>query len=414
MTGERAVDLEGELSTARVEAARAAATEAVHHTPLCDPRWLSEATGGDVALKAENLQRTGSFKIRGASEKLARLSARELRSGVVAASAGNHGQAVAYAAGARGAPCRVFMPETASVTKVEAIEGYGGEVVSGGQSVDECVQRALRFAEERSATFVHPFDDPAVLRGQATIAHELLEEVPEVATAVIPVGGGGLAGAAALALKRHRPEVRVVGVQLDECAPFLHHRPADDLRFRLADGIAIKRPGGLTRALIEGYVDELHAISEESIAEAMVLLMQRAKLVVEGAGAVGVAALLAGAVEPAPDGRTVVVLSGGNVDPGVIAAITRRHESRAGRRIQLLTRVPDHPGGLAGLLTTVADAGANVVFVEHLRDSAALGVHETGVELVLETRGHGHSVEVLRRLEDAGYAAVRGPSLDTA
>lgn len=399
---DRNTEVEAALTASEIEAARRAGAPYVLRTPLFGAEWLNERAGATVRLKAESLQRTGSFKVRGAFAKLERLEPGG--PGVVAASAGNHGQALAYAARVRGIGCRVFMPATASVGKVEAVEAYDGEVELGGGSVDECLEMAREYSERTGAAFVHPFDDVAVLAGQATLGAELLEDSPGLAAVVIPIGGGGLAGAMGLAMKRARPDLRIVGVQLETCAPYVDSsRGIGDLRFTLADGIAVKRPGTLTSGLIERYIDEICTVSEDSIAEAMVLLMQRAKLVVEGAGAAGVAALLEGAVAPAADGETAVILSGGNVDVGALAAITRRHESRSGRRVHLFTRVPDRPGGLAALLATVAEAGANLIALEHLRDAVSLHVRETGVELILETRGPAHSERVVTALEAAGY-----------
>jgi threonine dehydratase len=379
-------------SAEAVAAARAAGADLVRHTPVLSSRSLSEECGATVVLKAENLQRTGSFKLRGALNKLASIGA---AGAVVAGSAGNHAQSLAYAARARGLHCDVFMPDDASVAKVAAVRGFGGEVHLGGESVDECVERARAHAERSGAVFVHPFDDPDVVMGQATLGLELLEDVPDLATVVVPVGGGGLISGVAGAVKAARPEVRVVGVRVDA-------RPT------IADGIAIKHPGELTAALIERLVDDVIVAREDDVAEAMVRLLERAKLVVEGAGAVGVAALLAGEVEPPRSGSLALVLSGGNVDAGVLASVAQRHETAAGRRLLVFTRVSDRPGGLAALLDCVAAAGGNLLSVEHVRDAVPLHVRETGVQLVLETRSAEHAESIIAALRDAGYDVERG------
>jgi threonine dehydratase len=376
------------------------------HTPVLTSRSLSEQCGGRILMKAENLQRTGSFKLRGALNKLATL---EHPRAVVAGSAGNHAQSLAYAARAHQIPCAVFMPREASVSKVAAVQKYGGTVEFVVGTVDECVAAARERAAETGAVFVHPFDDPEILLGQATLGVELLQDVPDLAKVIVPVGGGGLISGVAGAIKSVRPEVEVTGVQVDACAPFPKsmraHQPIGcESSATLADGIAVKRPGALTLPLVERWVDEFQIVNEDDVAEAMVLLLERAKLVVEGAGAVGVAALLAGQVLPASRGATVVVLSGGNVDSGLLAAVAQRHETAAGRRLRLFTRINDRPGGLAALLTCIAEAGGNVVHADHVREAVSLHVRETGVEIALETRGYDHGEAIVEALAAAGYA----------
>jgi threonine dehydratase len=390
------------------QAARVVDTLA-RHTPLLTSRSLSEGCGGRVVLKAENLQRTGSFKLRGAVHKLSRL---DNPRGVTAGSAGNHAQSLAYAARARGIPCEVFMPSEAPVAKVAAVEAFGGHVNLGGSSVDDCVAAAREHAAETGAVFVHPFDDPDVILGQATLGLELLHDVPDLETVVVPVGGGGLISGIAGVVKGQRPSARVIGVQVDTCAPFpaslRDAAPATvDAPATIADGIAIKRPGEITLTLVRHWVDDLLVAGEDDIAEAMVWLLERSKLVVEGGGAIGVAALLSGAVTPAPTGSTVIVLSGGNVDAGLLAAIAQRHETTAGRRLRLFTRISDRPGGLAGLLTCIAGAGGNVVQADHVREAVPLHVRETGVEIALETRGAAHGDAIVSALESAGYTVRR-------
>jgi threonine dehydratase len=397
--------------TARdVQAARAAVETVARRTPILSTRTFSERAGGTVVLKAENLQRTGSFKVRGVAAKLAKLGEEGCARGVVAASAGNHAQALAAAAQMRGIRCEVFVPADAPMAKVEAARGQGAIVHVGGSSVDACLIAALERSETGGLAFVHPFDDEAIVAGQGSLGLELLEDVPDLAKVVIPVGGGGLCAGVALAIKAARPDVSIVGVQAAACAPFpasmLAGEPIEALSaLTIADGIAVKRPGGITLPLLMELTDEVVAVGEDETAEAMVLLLERCKLVVEGAGAVGVAALLGGHVKPAEDGVTVAILSGGNVDAGLLAAIARRHETQSGRRLVLLTRVPDRPGALATILATVAGTGANIVDVSHMREGLVLHVRETAVEFVLETRGHEHAQRVLKALQDEGYTA---------
>jgi threonine dehydratase len=383
----------------------------VRETPVVSTRTLSDRAGGTVALKAENLQRTGSFKLRGALAKLAALGD-ECSAGVVTGSAGNHAQAVAYAARARGVPCEVFMPAGAPLAKVEAALSLDAQVLLEGLTVDESLDAARARAAEAGLAFVHPFEDLDVIAGQGTLGLELLAQVPDLARVVVPVGGGGLVSGVSIAVKSQRPEVQVIGVQVDTCAPFPGSLSAGrvmavDSALTIADGIAVKRPGSLTLELIREWVDDVVVVPEDDVAEAMVWLLERAKLVVEGAGAVGVAALLGGRVGPAATGTTVAVLSGGNVDAGLLGEIVRRHESQAGRRLVLLARVSDRPGSLARLLALVGDRGANVLDVSHIREGVDLHIRETAVQLVLETRGVGHARAVTDAVREGGYEEPR-------
>jgi threonine dehydratase len=398
-----------------VARARAAVGDVARHTPVLPSATLSERAGGaNVLLKAESLQRTGSFKIRGALNKLAAVGEGCSR-GVVCGSAGNHAQALAFAARARGVPCEVFMPAEASIGKAEAAQALGATVRLAGAAVDDCVLAARERAAETGMVFVHPFDDPDVVAGQGTLGLELLDDVPDLAKVVVPIGGGGLGSGVAIAVKSARPDVEVIGVQAETVAPFPASLRAGEpieapQALTIADGIAVKRPGKLTLGLIAEWLDDVVVVAEDDVAEAMVMLMEKAKLVVEGAGAVGVAALLAGVTGAAPHGSTVVVLSGGNVDAGLLAVVARRHETLVGRRIVVLTRVPDRPGALAGLLDCVAEAGANIMEVSHLREGVDLHVRETAVQLVMETRGKEHAAEVLDAIARGGYVAgiIRG------
>jgi threonine dehydratase len=404
-----------EVTAEDVARARAAIGDVARHTPVLPSATLSDRAGGaNVLLKAESLQRTGSFKIRGALNKLAAVGD-ACAPGVVCGSAGNHAQALAFAARTRGVPCEVFMPAEAAIGKAEAAQALGAKVWLSGTAVDDCVAAAKERAAETGMVFVHPFDDPDIVAGQGTLGLELLDDVPDLAKVIVPIGGGGLSSGVAIAVKSARPDVEVVGVQAETVAPFPASlqagRPIDAPNaLTIADGIAVKRPGDLTLALIKEWVDDVVVVAEDDIAEAMVMLMEKAKLVVEGAGAVGVAALLADVTSAAEQGSTAVVLSGGNVDAGLLAVVARRHETLAGRRIVVLTRVPDRPGALAGLLECVAEAGANIVEVSHLREGVDLHVRETAVQLIMETRGKEHAAQVLDAIARGGYVAgiIRG------
>jgi len=391
-------------------AARAAVSGEVVRTPTIGCPGLSELLGCEVALKAECLQTTGSFKLRGALSRVAALGSRAER-GLVTASAGNHARAVAQAARLRGVACQVVMPRDAPVSKVLAAEALGARVLLEGASVDDTFAQARRLAEETGAEFVHPFDDVDVIAGQATLGLELLEDVPDLARVVVPVGGGGLASGIGIALRRAGRDVKLVGVQAAACAPYaaalggVADAPASGMT--IADGVAVKRPGELTLPLLRELLDELLTVDDERIADAMVYLAEHAKLVAEGAGAVAVAALMSARVEPCA-GTTVAIVSGGNVDSGLLASLLLRHETEEGRRVRIFTRVPDRPGGLAELLGLIASARANVVSVEHLREAVPLHVRETGVELTLETRGPGHTEEVMGVLAAGGYEARIG------
>jgi threonine dehydratase len=402
MTTTEPVDLE------RIRAAASAGAGIVRQTPVVSSRTLGERVGGTIALKAENLQRTGSFKLRGALAKIAALGEEGCAGGVIAGSAGNHGQALAYAARARGIACEVFMPVTAPISKIDACAELGAQVRLVGVTVDESLRAARDRAQEAGLAFVHPFDDPDVIAGQGGLGLELVDQIPDLARVLVPIGGGGLASGVAIAVKTLRPVVEVIGVQVERAAPF----PASlergvpvavDSALTIADGIAVKRPGELTLALIGRWIDDVVVVPEDDVAEAMVVLLERAKLVVEGAGAVGVAALIGARAAPAPHGTTAVILSGGNVDSGLLASVARRHESQAGRRVVLLTRLSDRPGELGRLLVLVGELGANIVDVEHVREGIDLHVRETAVQLVLETRGEAHAAEVQDAVQAAGY-----------
>ena len=392
------------IDSAVIEAARRAGLGVVKRTPITESAALSERYGGNVVFKAENLQRTGSFKIRGAMSKLASLGD-AVKNGVVAGSAGNHAQAIAFAARHHNVPCEIFVPAGASLSKMEAVRSYGAILSEGGDTLSDAVAAAQRHADATGMNFCHPYDDPVVVAGQATLGLELIEDISDLSLVIIPLGGGGLTGGVAMALKTFNPKIRVIGVQVRACAPYAGSPPPDGPIVTLADGIAVKSPGAFTRPLIEKYVDEIVVVEEDLVADAMVLLMDRGKLYVEGGGAVGVSALMSGQVKPAQTGTTCVVLSGGNVDLGILPGLIRRNETKAGRRLILFVRISDRPGGLARLLTLFAEAGANLVEVEHVREGVSLHVRETGVQAVLEVRGRDHADEVLAAVRNAGYEA---------
>jgi threonine dehydratase len=392
------------IDSAVIEAARRAGLGVVKRTPITESAALSQRYGGNVVFKAENLQRTGSFKIRGAMSKLASLGD-SVKNGVVAGSAGNHAQAIAFAARHHNVPCEIFVPAGASLSKMEAVRSYGAILSEGGDTLSDAVAAAQRHANATGMNFCHPYDDPVVVAGQATLGLELLEDISDLSLVMIPLGGGGLTGGVAMALKTFNPKIRVIGVQVRACAPYAGSPPPDGPIVTLADGIAVKMPGAFTRPLIEKYVDEIVVVEEDLVADAMVLLMDRGKLYVEGGGAVGVSALMSGQVKPAQTGTTCVVLSGGNVDLGILPGLIRRNETKAGRRLILFVRISDRPGGLARLLTLFAETGANLVEVEHVREGVSLHVRETGVQAVLEVRGRDHADEVLAAVRNAGYEA---------
>ena len=324
---------------------------------------------------------------------------------MVAGSAGNHAQAIAFAARHHNVPCEIFVPAGASLSKMEAVRSYGAILSEGGDTLSDAVAAAQRHADATGMNFCHPYDDPIVVAGQATLGLELLEDISDLSLVIIPLGGGGLTGGVAMALKTFNPKIRVVGVQVRACAPYAGSPPPDGPIVTLADGIAVKSPGAFTRPLIERYVDEIVVVEEDLVADAMVLLMDRGKLYVEGGGAVGVSVLMSGQVKPAQTGTTCVVLSGGNVDLGILPGLIRRNETKAGRRLILFVRISDRPGGLARLLTLFAETGANLVEVEHVREGVSLHVRETGVQAVLEVRGRDHADEVLTAVRNAGYEA---------
>jgi threonine dehydratase len=381
-----------------IEHARGRLEGVARVTPVFPSETLSRLAGRPVRLKAENLQRTGSFKIRGAYSKLSSLEPEQRAAGVVAASAGNHGQAVAWAGRELEIPVRIFMPQDSPMAKVDATRNYGAEVVLTGPAFEETLQSALEYVEVSDGTFVHPYEDTLVMAGQGTIGLELAEQVAELGTVVIPIGGGGLASGISLALRAIRPGLRLVGVQAAGTRP-------GGSGFTIADGIAVKEPGELTMGILGETLDDIVSVEDEQIAEAIVLLAERTKLVVEGAGAVGVAAILGGLV--GGSGQVLALLSGGNIDASLMVQVMRRGLASHGRYLVLRTRVPDLPGELAKLLGLLADERVNVVEVEHQREAAGVPVGHTGVELTLLTRDPQHCEQLMSQMRGWGYPVER-------
>ena len=375
-----------------VEAARARLEGVARITPVVRSETFSRLAGREVSLKAENLQRTGSFKIRGAYNKISTLGDAERGAGVVAASAGNHGQAVAWAAREAGIEATIFVPADAPMAKVDATRSYGADVQMSGTTFEEAVAATRHHVEESGATFVHAFEDALVIAGQGTIGLELAEQVAEPGTVLVPVGGGGLAAGIALGLRATHPGVRLIGV-----------RAAREQT--IADGMAIKHPGELALSILEDALEDMVEVTDEEISKAIVLLLERTKLVVEGAGAVGVAALLAGRIDGS--GSVLALLSGGNIDATLLMSVARHGLSAAGRYLVVRTKVPDRPGELFKLLSLVTEARMNVIGVEHRREGLDIGVTETGIELTLGTRDKEHCEVLLQTMRSWGYDVQR-------
>jgi threonine dehydratase len=380
-------------SLADIEAARERIASYARRTPVELSETLSRRAGRVFWLKAENLQRTGSFKIRGAVNKLSLLAPAQREAGVIAASAGNHGQAVAWAARELGIAATVFMPQDAPMAKVEATRNYGAATVLVGAGFDDAMLACRARAEETGATFVHAFEDEQVIAGQGTIGLELAEQLSDVSTITVPVGGGGLAAGAVIALRARRPDLRIVGVQAGKNGP------------TIADGIAVKHPGELTMAILDELLDDMVQVDDDEICEAIVLLLERTKLVVEGAGAVSVAALLSG--KAGGQGPACALLSGGNIDATLLISVMRHGLTAAGRYLVLRTRIADRPGALVELLQLVAAERGNVVSVEHHREGMAIEVAETEVELTVVTRNEEHCRQLCRVMEERGYVVER-------
>lgn len=381
----------------------------VRRTPVIASRVLSERSGHDVWLKCENLQRTGSFKPRGAYRRISRLTDAERSRGVVAASAGNHAQGVAWSAARLGIEARVYMPTNAALPKVEATKAYGAEVILSGETVDDALEHAQTHAEDTGAVLIHPFDHRDIVAGQAGVGVEILSQLPDVATIVVPLGGGGLTAGIAAAVRASGREVKVVGVQAQGAAPW-----PDSLRrgepiglekiSTMADGIAIARPGQVPFDHISELVDDVVTVTEEKLSTALLLMLERAKFVVEPAGAAGVAAILS--ESSVLDGKTCAVLSGGNIDPLVLTHVATHGLGVAGRFLTITVTVPDRPGGLLGLLSLFRDHGASVVDVVHSRVADDLELGEVRVTVRAETRGLSHQRDLRAALDESGYRAT--------
>jgi len=394
------------VTLADIESAAVVLDGVIRDLPLAGAQWLDRLVGGDVRLVTENLQRAGSFKIRGAYNRISRLTDEERARGVVAASAGNHAQGVAVAAQLLGVHATVFMPEGATIPKVEATRGYGAEVRFHGTTIDEALEAARGFAAETGAVLIHPFDHPHVVAGQGTLGLEILAKLPGVRTILVCTGGGGLLAGVALAVKSVDPTVRVIGVQAEGAAAYPASLSAGEplalgAMATMADGVAVGRPGDVPFRIIQQHVDDIWTVSEEQISRAVLLLLERAKLVVEPAGAVATAAAMAHAAEL--EAPVAVVLSGGNVDSLVLLRIIRHGLAAAGRYLTISVRVPDRPGSLAGLLAAIKEMRANVVDIEHNRTDAGLGVDEVDIVVHVETRGSDHCEALVSGLRESGY-----------
>jgi threonine dehydratase len=395
---------------AEVEAARVIVQRVAQVTPMETSRYLAEVLGAPVLLKCENLQRTGSYKIRGAYHRISQLSDEEKARGVVAASAGNHAQGVAFAARELGIQATIFMPIGVALPKLQATRAYGAEVVLRGHTVSEPLAAAQEFAERTGAVYIPPFDHADVIAGQGTLGLELLEQAPELQTVIVPIGGGGLISGVASVLKRTAAEqgrrIRVIGVQATNAAPYPVSLAAGQVTEiaitpTIADGIAVAKPGRLNFDIIRDAVDEVVTVDDDDIARAMLVLLERAKLVVEPAGAVGVAAILTGQVKP--EGPTVVLLSGGNIDPLIMERVIAHGLAASERYLKLRIPLPDRPGQLARTSEIIAEQNANVVEVLHTRHGSGLAISQVELELHIETRGPEHADQVLQALRDAGY-----------
>ncbi|MFF8185857.1 threonine ammonia-lyase [Microbacterium sp. NPDC016588] len=388
----------------------------ITRTPLDESLHLTELLGVPVHLKLENLQRTGSFKIRGATYRLSRLTAEERARGVVAASAGNHAQGVALAAQQLGITATIFMPLGVPVPKLLATRGYGAEVILEGATVETPLRLAAEFAERTGAVLIHPFDHRDIVVGQGTLGLELVEDLPDLDTVIVGIGGGGLAAGVAAAVKARAAaegrHVRIIGVQAENSAAYPTSLAAGypiqvPTTPTIADGIAVARPGDLPFELIRQFVDEVVTVTEDDIARALLVLLERAKQVVEPAGAVGVAAILAGKIQAT--GTTVTILSGGNIDPLLLQRVVAHGLSASGRYMSLRIPLPDRPGQLARVSELLAQVGANVIEVLHTRHGQGLQISEVILQLSVETRGAEHRALVIRTLEEAGFFATVVP-----
>ncbi len=397
-----------------VEQAAALVGRIIERTPIAHSRAMERKIGSPVHFKCENLQRSGSFKVRGAYNRIAQLSDEEKARGVVAASAGNHAQGVALAASKLGIDARIYMPQGAALPKIAATQGHGARVILHGNTVDEALAEAQRYAEETGAVFVHPFDNKHIIAGQGTLGLEIIEQVPEVDTIITGVGGGGLLAGVAIAAKHHEAKtgkkIRVIGVQAEHAAAYPPSLAADALVplkkvSTIADGIAVGRPGQLPFSIIKELVDDVVTVTEDDLARALIFLIERNKLVVEPAGAVGVAALMNGKLNEKYGnlGSTVCLLSGGNIDPMLMLKVIQRGLSAAGRYLTVKIMLTDHPGELRDISRIISDCDANVTGVDHTRVGGSLSMGDVSITIDMETKGEEHSNEVLQALEAEGF-----------
>lgn len=400
------------VALAEFEAAQAVVGKVALNTPLQTSRYLTEFTGAPkLYMKCENLQRTGAYKLRGAYFRMSQLTDEEKARGVVAASAGNHAQGVAFAARELGISATIFMPRGVALPKLQATRNYGADVVLRGVVVDEALRAAKEFAEATGAVYIHPFDHREIIIGQGTIALEMLDEAPDIETFIVPIGGGGLISGVAAAAKQRAARdgrtIRVIGVQAENAAAYPPSLAAGEptqieVRPTIADGIAVGIPGQLNFGYVQQYVDEVVTVTEDDIARAILVLLERAKLVVEPAGAVGVAAIIAGKIRC--EGPSATILSGGNIDPMLLQRVISHGLAASDRYLKLRIMLPDRPGQLARTAELVSEADANVVEVLHTRHGSGLQINEVELELHIETRGHEHREDVVQKLRDAGYS----------
>ncbi|WNG29746.1 threonine ammonia-lyase [Cystobacter fuscus] len=392
-----------------IEAAQQRIGEAIHRSPCPRSEQFKDITQcAALYCKMENLQRTGAFKERGALNTLLTLTPEERARGVIAASAGNHAQGLAYHAGRQGISSVIVMPERTPIIKASRTRSYGAQVVLHGANFDEAYAEALRLQERDGRVFIHPFNDPRVIAGQGTIGLELLEQCPHMDMVVVPIGGGGLISGVACALKETNPRIKIIGVQASAIASMKASVDAGQVTelppgTTIADGIAVRRPGDYTFEMIRRYVDDIVTVDEEEIANAILLLLEREKTVTEGAGAVGLAALINGKIPSARGRKVVLLLSGGNIDVNLVSRIIERGLVKDGRLVRLVVRMPDRPGMLARLTTGIAQQGANVVEIYHNRAFSRTGLGEVAVEVTLETRGRGHIEELIASLAQNGW-----------
>lgn len=380
-----------------------------HRTPLDYSSTFSDITGNHVYLKLENLQKTGSFKIRGAYYAIAGLTGTEKQRGVIAASAGNHAQGVAYAASRLGIKSTIVMPRSAPIAKITATSGYGADVIPAGDNYDEAYQHAMELQRESGATYIHSFDDYRIIAGQGTLALELLEQLSDPDVVVVPIGGGGLISGVAFVLKQLKPGIKVVGVQAEGAPAMLESKRLGKLTMissacTIADGIAVGKPGNATFEIICQYVDEMVTVDDEEISRALLFLLERSKLVVEGAGAVGIAALLQHKII-CPGQKVAVIISGGNIDSNTMSVIIERGLIKDGRRLRISCLLPDTPGSLQKLLVEIYRCNANVISITHDRVYPGVPLRNARVEMVLETRDREHISAIKKCLEERGYPA---------